>query len=218
MNGTDAVRLAPLLPVSALSLTWIDIALPGLLIALALLLHTVAYPQEPSSSDRAHIYRATTSHARYLPREAAGRFRYPVLYLGFDLHALESGGLDLGRLFSFRGRKRRRRWAVLTVNPRNYLGAVEPRERIYSRLVDLVAGHAVPREAMASAYTVAMPGLLAFEDINPLTTHFCYGAARQLIAVVLEVSNTFGEKHAYVLRVGVDEDAKPGRGCVGVRS
>jgi DUF1365 family protein len=35
---------------------------------------------------------------------------------------------------------------------------------------------------------------------NPLSTHWCYRADRSLACLVAEVHNTYGERHAYVLR------------------
>jgi DUF1365 family protein len=39
---------------------------------------------------------------------------------------------------------------------------------------------------------------------NPISIHWCYDAADVLVAVVAEVHNTYGDRHAYVLRPGPD--------------
>ncbi|KAL9940787.1 hypothetical protein V8E36_000275 [Tilletia maclaganii] len=61
-------------------------------------------------------------------------------------------------------------------------------------------------------WSITMPSLLGFQGINPLTTYFCYrphadGETRgDLAFVLLEVHNTFTERHLYVLECGVNED------------
>ncbi|KAE8250536.1 hypothetical protein A4X13_0g4637 [Tilletia indica] len=62
-------------------------------------------------------------------------------------------------------------------------------------------------------WSITMPSLLGFQGINPLTTYFCYrpgpdgGRSRGKLAfVLLEVHNTFSERHLYVLECGVNED------------
>ena len=48
---------------------------------------------------------------------------------------------------------------------------------------------------------------------NPLSTHWCYRADGSLACLVAEVHNTYGERHAYLLR---PDDAGPGGGGQGV--
>jgi uncharacterized protein len=39
---------------------------------------------------------------------------------------------------------------------------------------------------------------------NPLTTYYCFDATDQLQLMIYEVSNTFGERHSYVVPLGAD--------------
>jgi DUF1365 family protein len=39
---------------------------------------------------------------------------------------------------------------------------------------------------------------------NPISIHWCYRADDELVAVVAEVHNTYGDRHAYLLRPGPD--------------
>jgi DUF1365 family protein len=39
---------------------------------------------------------------------------------------------------------------------------------------------------------------------NPISVHWCYGADDALVAVVAEVHNTYGDRHAYLLRPDAD--------------
>ncbi|ORY48835.1 hypothetical protein BCR35DRAFT_285076 [Leucosporidium creatinivorum] len=206
MNSTHSLVVAPLLP---FTVTWIDIFLPPLLIALSLLLHTLYNtPPLPSNSIHAHLYRARTAHARYLPIEAKHVFSYPVLFFGLDLDALESGEIEMGRLFGFNPRG----WRLTALRSRVYLEPGKGTEGIREKLWRHLEQRGVREEQAKRVYTVTMPGLVGLQDINPLTVHYCYSeeekVGRKLEVVVLEVSNTFGEKHLYVLKVAEVQDEK----------
>ncbi|KAH9984716.1 hypothetical protein BJV77DRAFT_1089086 [Russula vinacea] len=60
---------------------------------------------------------------------------------------------------------------------------------------------------MDDAWILTMPSYCGFEGINPLTVYFCYRKDRpQLWVVVLEIHNTFGERHVHILEVGKNEE------------
>ncbi|GAC98184.1 hypothetical protein PHSY_005773 [Pseudozyma hubeiensis SY62] len=80
------------------------------------------------------------------------------------------------------------------------------------------------RSELGQVWTVTMPSVVGLTGINPLTVHYCfrpagYGESEgkamrkneetrgDFWLVVLEVHNTFGERHVYVLEAGKDEDA-----------
>lgn len=50
---------------------------------------------------------------------------------------------------------------------------------------------------------LTMPRLLGYA-FNPLSTWFCHGADGALRAIIYEVSNTFGERHSYVIAARPD--------------
>ncbi|KAL1938918.1 hypothetical protein VTO73DRAFT_11071 [Trametes versicolor] len=66
------------------------------------------------------------------------------------------------------------------------------------------------------AWMLTMPSYAGYEGINPLTVYFCYARSEEdqdgaLEWVVLEIHNTFGEKHVHVLEPGVgEEQSTPG--------
>lgn len=220
MNSTASSPLlfVPLIPPS---LTYLDIVLPPLLISLSLLLHTI-YNDPTPPTVHAHVYRANTAHARYLPVESKHVFSYPALFFGIDLGELEEGNLDIGRLLRYN----KKSWAVTALKPESYLEAGAPTRKgegdqphpplgIREKLWRQLEKHGVSREEAEMIYTVTMPAYLGTEGINPLTTHYCYafseredgaGLERVWKATVLEVHNTFGERHIYVLKNGKDED------------
>lgn len=81
---------------------------------------------------------------------------------------------------------------------------------IKEKVLKVLEEQGVEREEIGRVYLVTMPSYLGFQGINPLSVYYCYGKEdgedRRLNAVVLEVHNTFGERHVYVLRCNVEED------------
>ncbi|KDE04035.1 hypothetical protein MVLG_05536 [Microbotryum lychnidis-dioicae p1A1 Lamole] len=213
---------------SSASLRLLDLVLPALLLLLSLVLRVLYTDTQPKSRG-AHLYRARTAHARYLPSPAGHRFSYPVLFLGLDLDQLEHPGrpLDQGRWFRYDSK----RWSCMAIRPKVYLeppsvgrsaleqgqSAVDDHTPIKTKLLRHIQQRGIPVDLVDKIYTVTMPAFMGMQDINPLTIHYVYSLLnsegkprpeRQLIVVVLEVSNTFGEKHLYILRCGVDEDER----------
>ena len=221
MNSTGSIDVQPLLSWQP---TVLDIVLPPLLIAASLFLHTLLNSPPPTStSASSHLYRAKTAHARLLPASARHVFCYPVLYFGVDLARLEAGELDLGKgrgsLFGWEPSK----WSITAFWRHAYLEAAT-KAGIRHKVLALLERRGIDTTKHATmVYMVSMPAYLGFEGINPLTVHYCYGDAspdadgsRPLRVVVLEVHNTFGERHVYVLRVGVAEDPKVALGCAAI--
>ncbi|KAM0790567.1 hypothetical protein ACM66B_004436 [Microbotryomycetes sp. NB124-2] len=174
-----------------------------------------------------HVFRAKTVHARYLPVESRHQFSYPVLFFGLDLDALEHHHLDLdSRVFQYGTRSKGSRWQVCSIEPDVYFDPPTRDEEVKARqgikqklrkhLVKSIGSTEEVDRSTESVYTVTMPKYLGFQDINPLTVHFCYSGkgsvGKRMAVVALEVSNTFGEKHLYTLKVGQDEDEKVGKG------
>lgn len=202
-SSTSATLVLPLLP----TLSYRDILIPPFLILVALLLFTLY--EAPPAKVLGHIYHATTQHARFLPTPAKHVFSYPVLFFGFDLDSLERNQLDLGRWFAFRPA----RWCLTSIDPEVYFEpSKEDKRGIRSKLDGHLEARGIGQDRRKSVYTVTMPSLAGWTEINPLTVHFTYSEERRLEVVVLEVSNTFGEKHLYVLEVGKNEDVEVAKG------
>ncbi|KDN41982.1 hypothetical protein K437DRAFT_249268 [Tilletiaria anomala UBC 951] len=69
------------------------------------------------------------------------------------------------------------------------------------------------REHIGQVWAVTMPSYFGFNGINPLTVYYMYrptpGSSAErgsLWLVVLEVHNTFSERHVYILQTGAKED------------
>ncbi len=131
-------------------------------------------------------------HHRLHPREH--RFRYRVMSLLLDLDAI--GDLDRGlRFFSHN------RFNLYAFYDRDH-GAGEPtglKRHVLSQLkshgIDLHEGKIL---------LLCYPRILGFV-FNPLCVYYCFNAREDLQAILYEVSNTFGERHSYLLRTSHGE-------------
>ncbi|MGV8995776.1 MAG: DUF1365 domain-containing protein [Parvibaculaceae bacterium] len=134
------------------------------------------------------LYQGQVFHARHEPRRHA--FRYRVFSLLIDLDELTA--LDQkSRVFGVN------KPALLSFRESDH-GSGAP-----SGLKDWVISQlrAADIETFAvSVRVLCYPRIFGYV-FNPLTVYYCYDPARELIATLHEVHNTFGEKHTYVLSV-----------------
>ncbi|KAL5498301.1 hypothetical protein ACEPAH_2442 [Sanghuangporus vaninii] len=177
-----------------------------------------------SNSNNAYILENTVFHARHLPISSKHAFAYPTLALLLRLSALESRALDLcaGRLFGYSPAGSPAPWArVMGIRPEAYLrdpdsyleGSVKGKS-VSEKLCEVLMRFQVDPGEMGDVWMLTMPRYLGVEGINPLTVFYCYKKRREgegelaLWVVVLEVHNTFGERHVYVLRTGPEYEDK----------
>jgi DUF1365 family protein len=119
-------------------------------------------------------------------RPARNAFAYPVFFLRVPLGGLGSAGRGI---FSVD------RWNLLSLMRRDHGprdgSALEPWVR--SRLAEAGLG-----EADGEILLQAFPRVLGFV-FNPISIFYCHDREGRLRAVLCEVSNTFGERHNYLL-------------------
>lgn len=187
--------------------------------------------EESKRPPQAYLLHTSVTHGRYIPVASKHAFTYPALYTFVSLRSLESRALDIGMLgsglstwswaFGYANSKRR----LTAINPRGYLssGKKDEKATILERLEELLRNDSAERtdvDVVDDAWMLTMPSFLGWEGINPLTVYFVYSSNSQgdslFSYVVLEIHNTFGESHVYVLKVGINEDTEEdrGRGCV----
>lgn len=142
---------------------------------------TVPEPQ------RSAIYTGSVIHRRYRPR--VHKLKYSVFWLLLDLDEIDSLS-GRSRIFS------RNRFNLFSFFDRDYVGktARPIREQIDGYLTD--AG--IPGGGRIEVLT--MPRILGYA-FNPLSVFYCYDRAGALSALLYEVSNTFGERHSYLIPV-----------------
>jgi uncharacterized protein len=157
----------------------IDFASPGLARNVALF---------PPPSDSAALYLGTVMHQRLKP--LSHRFRYRVYSLLIDLDALKEASsqswffsVDRFNLLSFRQKDHGDRKPG---SLRSYVNGVLASAGITT----------LPTRVLLMCY----PRVLG-TVFNPISVYFAYDIDEQLVAVIYEVRNTFGEMHSYVAPV-----------------
>jgi DUF1365 family protein len=134
------------------------------------------------------LYAGHVMHRRLRPR--GHRLRYRIFSLLLDLDEIDEVSAGL-RLFS------RNRFNLFAFHDRDYgAGTAEPlRAQVERHLA--TAG----LEADGGPIRLlTMPRILGFA-FNPLSVYFCHRRDGRLQAILYEVSNTFGERHSYLLPV-----------------
>ncbi|HWF01279.1 MAG TPA: DUF1365 domain-containing protein [Caulobacteraceae bacterium] len=145
---------------------------------------------------REGLYLGVVTHVRTRPRRHA--LRYGVFQLLLDLDALEGTGRRL-RLLGVN------RPGLMSFHERDH-GDCDGRPlRGFVERMLREAG----RPACAGPILIqCMPRVLGY-GFNPLSLYYCHDAEGRLADIVLQVHNTFGQRHAYVLPV---EGEGPARG------
>ena len=134
-----------------------------------------------------NLYVSQVAHARQQPVEY--RFAYRTFSIKVDIDCIEQEAQKL-RWLSIN------RFNLVSLNYQDH----GPRDGTpWREWVDgFLAQYDVQRPARVEL--VCYPRVLGY-SFNPLSMWYAYDAQRQLIAVIAEVSNTFGQWHHYVLKV-----------------
>lgn len=131
------------------------------------------------------LYAGLVTHLRRRPRRCS--LRYRVVQGLFDLDELPGLGRRL-RLFGYN------RPAPISFHDRDHGdGSGDLRGWVERQLE--TAGLAGP---WGGVQVLCMPRMLGYV-FNPLSVYFCRDRTGALAAMIYEVNNTFGERHAYVL-------------------
>jgi DUF1365 family protein len=133
------------------------------------------------------LYRGQVTHQRLEP--VGHRFTYQVVSLLVDLDELP----DLRLRFLAHNRPN-----LFSVNDSDLGEGGSPRRWIETALAQQGINIANGRVKIH-----LFPRVLGF-GFSPLVTWFCHDANGRLVAVLYEVHNTFGERHAYLSRVDDD--------------
>lgn len=139
------------------------------------------------------LFAGDVMHRRVRPRHH--RLAYRVLSLLIDLDEMDAVTARL-RLLS------RNRFNLFSIHDRDFGdGSSRPlKEQVEAHMR---AAGMVPDGGPVRLF--CMPRMLGY-TFNPLSVYFCHDRAERLVAILYEVSNTFGERHSYLLRVTQDED------------
>jgi cyclopropane-fatty-acyl-phospholipid synthase len=135
---------------------------------------------------RSGLYTGKLMHARRAP--ATNTFRYSVCFYLLDLDELHELDRRLA-LFSYNGRN------LVTLHDSDHMG--DPDRPIKENVLAFLAENGVSLE---DGRIMMLTNLrVAGYVFNPVSYFYCYRADGSLAGIVAEVSNTFGERHAYML-------------------
>lgn len=142
------------------------------------------------------IYAGEVMHHRLRPKHH--RFVYRVSSFLFDLDELEALPTRC-RWFSLN------RFNLFSFYYRDIGAGYEQRPRDY--LQDLLLSQNI-KTPLHRASLLCYPRILGYA-FNPLAVYFCYDRNEAVFAMVYEVSNTFGERHSYLIPLA--EPSRDGR-------
>lgn len=141
------------------------------------------------------LYAGVVTHVRLRPKRH--RLRYRMVQCLFDLDALA----ELDKRLKLFGHNRA---AVFSFHDKDHGdGSGDLRAEIDRRL----ASAGLPTGGRIQL--LCLPRILGYA-FNPLSVYFCHAPDGRLAAILYEVSNTFGERHSYLIPVA-DGDRTPVR-------
>ena len=145
-----------------------------------------------NSSPPAALYLGDVMHARLKP--FGHRFSYRVMSLLIDLDRLDEAG-RMSRLFGVNRR------ALYSFHEKDFGARDGSCLRAFAERT--AAGYGIDLRG-GSVSLLCYPRLFGYA-FNPLSVYFCNDAQGDLVLIIYEVRNTFGEMHHYVLPVDADE-------------
>lgn len=131
------------------------------------------------------LYEGVVMHHRFTPQRH--RFIYRVFSTCLDLDELDE--LDAKhRLFSVN------RFNLFSLHEKDH---GKGGDQLRKQITELLAAHGYT-SASARIKLLCYPRILGYV-FNPLSVYFCYNADDQLEVILYEVTNTFGNRHTYLL-------------------
>jgi len=139
------------------------------------------------------IFPCQTSHARIFPKRHA--FAYSYLQCGFPI--VPSGAKYQGIEFGSGEDQTLGKW-WLRIRAEDYLERGDGASGFYWKLRSYLRAQHVEDAEWEYAYLVTAPRFLGYA-FNPVSFWYIYDREHQLVKMILEVNNTFGERRMYLL-------------------
>jgi len=139
------------------------------------------------------IYNGTVIHRRFKPK--AHFFRYRVFSLLIDLSDLNNLNKEI-TFFSYN------RFNLISFFDKDH------GERDGSSLIEWVKKHLVENSITSKDIRIKLlcyPRILGYV-FNPLSVFFVYDKNENLISILYEVKNTFGEQHTYIFKTNINNN------------
>ncbi|KAF2150235.1 hypothetical protein K461DRAFT_287825 [Myriangium duriaei CBS 260.36] len=141
---------------------------------------------------------ARTTHSRFFPKKHS--FSYSYFYVGIPIgwkgRAGSSLSADVDLLPQYK-----RQYGWFNVNSDDYLHRGPAKGGLEGKLRTYLQSQGVQDEDWDFAYLCTAPRFLSY-SFNPVSFWYIYDSRSQLVMMVLEVNNTFGERRMYLLKVG----------------
>ncbi|MCW9053779.1 MAG: DUF1365 domain-containing protein [Motiliproteus sp.] len=139
------------------------------------------------------LFAGTVMHHRFRPKRH--RFVYRVFSICLDLDELPQ--LDSLRFFSIN------RFNLFSFREKDHgQGGKSDTRSLRQQITELLDSRGYSR-ATHRIRLLCYPRILGYA-FNPLSVYFCYDHDEQLQVILYEVSNTFGQRHNYLLEAGKD--------------
>ncbi|KAF8420228.1 hypothetical protein EV426DRAFT_250288 [Tirmania nivea] len=167
---------------------------------LSKLVDTRALDESFDGRFRPVMYFGATNHARFTP--LLHKFKYPIMYFGFPVEfegtinpLISVRGINQGPKKPYWG-KGSQLWTFFEADPTRYFNPHLP----FGQKLDTVFAQEGIDKSLYNIFFVTTPTFLGY-CFNPVSYWYLYDKITgELKFVVLEVNNTFGEKHVYVVR------------------
>lgn len=144
---------------------------------------------------QSRLYVGTVSHRRFRP--ARHRLRYRMYWMLFDIDEIDALAENL-RWFS------RNRFNLVSFFDRDHGPGNGQPVRTY---VEAALGRAGISADGGAIRLLCIPRIFGY-TFNPISVFFCHGKDGALRAMLYEVHNTFGQRHAYLIPAA-GEDGTP---------
>ncbi len=131
------------------------------------------------------IYLGSVEHSRFQP--VTHTFKYPIYFYGLDLDELTALDQSLW-LFGYN------RLRPASIHDSDYLD--DRPWTIREKLIRIV-GEKKPLLPISSILMITSARYLNY-IFNPVSFYYCFDNSSQITAMVVEVNNTFGERHIYI--------------------
>lgn len=147
------------------------------------------------------VYRSTVFHVRQTPVRNA--FSAKVCWYLLDLDELPQLECDLAPLFAVDAGRRR----FVTLDTARHL-ITEEGSTLRARAAACLARSEADDFDLARVLLYTNLGVAGY-TFSPVSLWFCHDPSDQLQAIIVEVNNTYGEQHPYVMRAS--DQTTPGR-------
>lgn len=143
------------------------------------------------SKKRSGLYLGHVMHHRFRPK--VHRFTYPVFSILIDIDEMEQLEQS-SRWFSLN------RFNLFSFHEKDH---GDGKGDLRQHIVKLLQQHG-SSAGQQRIEVLCYPRILGYV-FNPLSVYFCYDQTDQLQTIIYEVSNTFSERHSYLINVDKDQ-------------